>query len=124
MTGDRLEFYSNPKQKWAKNRFQIPEPVEAQQVPLKDISVFCIPGVCFDRKGGRLGKGLGYYDKTLSYFKHKKDFLNSSPWRVGIAFKEQISNEDLPLKEHDIGMDLLLTDAFILAPQGTKKKGN
>ena len=122
--GNRLEFYSNPKQKWSKNRFQIKEPVDGTRIPLEEIFVFCVPGLCFDRKGGRLGKGLGYYDKTLSVIQKKEGFLNSSPWFVGLAFKEQIYNETLALKEHDISMDLLLTDSFILAPLNTKRKGD
>ena len=121
--GDSLKFYSNSKNQWVKNRFQIEEPLDGSPVPIENIFVFCIPGLCFDRNGGRLGKGFGYYDKTLSFFKKESSFLKRSPWFVGLAFTEQIHNDSLPLKNHDVCMDLLLTDSFILAPLNKKKKG-
>lgn len=57
------------------------------------IDLVIVPGVVFDRKGGRLGFGKGFYDK----------FLESRPVQtIGVCFKEQLFEGLLPLEKHDI----------------------
>lgn len=110
-----LSFYTNPKNEWKKGAFGIEEPLKIKQnkIPLEKISLFFIPGTCFDRKNSRLGKGMGYYDKTLAKVKktepRKKLF-------IGVAFSDQIHNKTLPIKKHDIKMDFLVSNQFILYP--------
>ncbi|VVB63874.1 5-formyltetrahydrofolate cyclo-ligase family protein [uncultured archaeon] len=66
------------------------------------IDLIIVPAVAYDRKGNRLGRGLGYYDR----------FLNSLPRRtktVGLAFDFQVLS-DLPfLEPHDFGVDKVLS---------------
>ena len=72
---------------------------EAPQMP--PIELFLVPGVVFGDSGERMGHGQGYYDKILARY---PDTL-----KCGVAFKEQVFNEDLPIKEHDVKMDALVT---------------
>ena len=128
-----LEFYQESDQ-WQKNNFSIFEPVpeEKNKVPLNKISIFLIPGRVFDRRGGRLGRGKGYYDKTLALIgtkkgtdKNQKNFiktLKTKPLFIGVAFSEQVHNEKLPLLDHDILFDFLVTDSFVLKPLNQKGK--
>ena len=126
---DRLEFHTNPQNKWKKNHFQIEEPLNLKEtkIPLQNISLFFVPGSCFDREGARLGKGFGFYDKTLSQIKSRSPIsegtlpLDKRPLFIGVAFTEQMQSNPLPSKTHDIRMDLLVTDQFILYPINTKK---
>jgi 5-formyltetrahydrofolate cyclo-ligase len=71
-----------------------------------------MPGVAFSRGGGRMGHGMGYYDKYL----HK--YFNRFPDRrkidktllVGLGFREQIVDDDqLPLEPFDYPLDLVVT---------------
>ena len=132
---NRLEFYQSTGQ-WKKNKFSILEPLktEKKRIPLEAISVFLIPGLSFDRKGGRLGRGKAYYDQTLDLIgKKQNSFYNEEAgsleidsqqkkvYFIGVSFIEQIHNEDLPLKEHDILLDILVTDQFVLMPLEQKK---
>lgn len=116
--GEKLEFYSNPENLWKKGSFQIEEPLktEKNKIPLNKISVFFIPGACFDRRGFRFGKGFGYYDKTLSQV--NKPSWNEPPLTgplfIGVAFLEQIQNSPLPIQAHDTKMDFIATDEFVL----------
>ena len=57
----------------------------------------------FDPKGGRLGRGKGCYDKYLS---------NKEVLKIGVCSEEQIIKE-LTLEDHDIRMDVVITDQNI-----------
>ena len=127
-----LDFYIN-QGPWQNNKFSFKEPLREPEnkVPLSEISVFLIPGRAFDRKGGRLGRGYGYYDKTLAllrekhplFYKKQKEsegiavpYFRKGPLFIGVGFTEQIHKEPLPTLEHDIFMDVLVTDLFVLTP--------
>ena len=65
----------------------------------KEIEVGVIPGMSFDVKGNRLGRGKGYYDR----------FLKKVPtmFKIGICFNFQKINT-IPIEETDIRMDYIL----------------
>lgn len=62
------------------------------------IDLVIIPGVVFDKNGGRIGFGKGHYDKFLERAKIPS---------IGLCFFEQIYEEPLPLEKHDIVMESL-----------------
>ena len=128
---DKIKFYINKENLWQKNKFNILEPIsnKKNRVKLKDISIFFVPGLAFDRLGGRLGRGYAYYDKTLSFLKKSSNYKKEQKWNkkallIGIAFTEQIHEKALPLLPHDILMDCLITDQFLLWPLNSKKGGS
>ncbi|MDA0690836.1 MAG: 5-formyltetrahydrofolate cyclo-ligase [Nitrospinae bacterium] len=61
-----------------------------------------VPGLAFDRKGGRIGFGAGYYDRFL---KEVADRVV----RVGVAFDFQIL-ESVPQTELDVPVQKILTE--------------
>jgi len=71
-------------------------------LPLADIAVFVVPGIAFDREGGRVGWGHGYYDATLAA-------ARAGVLRIGLAFDCQLV-ERIPRDAHDIGLDLVVTE--------------
>jgi 5-formyltetrahydrofolate cyclo-ligase len=71
-----------------------PRKGHVKEVPLEDIDLVVVPGIAFDKKGVRLGRGHGYYDR----------FLCGLPDRtktIGLAFDFQVV-EHLPKDSHDI----------------------
>ena len=81
------------------------------QSPVVDhhhIQGLLIPGVAFNKDGRRLGKGKGYYDKTLQHFTGLK---------VGICFDFQISERSLPMEPHDEKMDYIITESGLIVCQ-------
>lgn len=66
------------------------------------IDVSFIPGLAFDKKGGRVGYGGGFYDRFL-----RKTRSNSK--KVGIGYSFQILDE-VPMEKHDIFIDRIITD--------------
>ena len=105
-----MDFYL-PKapSSWKEGAFSIPEPdpASSRKVLLEEIEIFLVPGRAFDQSGGRLGRGLAYYDKYLA---------QTTACKVGVAWGLQIHRENLPVETHDISMDFVVTDQFILRP--------
>ena len=63
-----------------------------------------IPGVAFDRQGGRLGYGKGYYDRFLE---------QTGAFRLALAFNFQVL-EKVPTEKHDVPMNGILTESGII----------
>ena len=63
-----------------------------------------IPGIAFDRKGGRLGQGKGYYDRFLEA---------TSAFRLALAFDCQLI-EAVPTESHDVPMNAILSESGIV----------
>jgi len=68
-------------------------------------TLILVPGVAFDRRGGRLGRGAGYYDRALAALRGG----GGAPCVLGVAFSIQIV-ERVPMDRHDVFMDAVVTD--------------
>lgn len=100
--GEELEVrLLTPSAPIASGAFGIGEPENAAFTALREIELIVVPGVAFDLRGNRMGRGRGYYDRFLS-----QDSLKNA-WRVGICFPHQIV-EDIPTEPHDIAMHEVL----------------
>ncbi|WP_435922183.1 5-formyltetrahydrofolate cyclo-ligase [Paenibacillus sp. DYY-L-2] len=93
----------------------IPEPDEhVPEWPLHryaEIDLVIVPGLAFDRQGGRIGFGGGYYDRFIAELQHaERTGVKDKPAiRAAIAFQEQIVPEPIPVEEHDFRLDMLFT---------------
>ena len=67
----------------------------------KKLDFVVVPGVGFDRQGGRLGRGGGFFDRFLKKAK--------SAQKIGIAFREQMLPR-IPMNRSDVRMDGVITD--------------
>jgi 5-formyltetrahydrofolate cyclo-ligase len=81
-------------------------PPSAPPVPLDAVDLVVVPGVAFDAGGGRLGRGRGHYDATLSR-------LRPDALRVGLAFDEQVVDR-VPTEPHDTPLDVVATPSRLL----------
>jgi 5-formyltetrahydrofolate cyclo-ligase len=85
-----------------RHRFGMLEPApETPVVPAAEIDVVLVPGVAFDRRGGRLGFGGGYYDRFLP---------TTRALRVGVSHTMCVADE-LPREPHDARMDWVVSPA-------------
>lgn len=102
--GKKLEFVKSGFNKLVVKRdFGVPllGPLDG---PVIVPDAILVPGQGFTRRGNRLGRGKGYYDKYLKDFKGPK---------IGICFVEQIQ-EEIPFEEHDEKVDVIVTDRSII----------
>ena len=93
-------WIQNPTQDLESGRFGIREPADyCANVSLKRLDLILVPGVAFDLRGRRLGRGKGFYDQLLAAL---------SGTTCGIAFDQQIVRE-LPVVPHDAHVNCILT---------------
>jgi 5-formyltetrahydrofolate cyclo-ligase len=87
------------------NQFQILEPhlPHADAIALETIDLMILPLVAFDTHGTRLGRGAGFYDKTL---KHQKPNC-----LLGAAYACQ-QHALLTADDWDIPLDLIVTEKY------------
>ena len=82
---------------------QEPSPERRIKINPKSFDLVIVPGVAFDRQGGRVGHGKGYYDRFLEL---------TSAFRLALAFDCQLL-ENVPTELHDITMNAILSESGI-----------
>jgi 5-formyltetrahydrofolate cyclo-ligase len=84
--------------------------VAAKRLEPEQLDLILVPGVAFDRQGGRTGHGKGYYDKLLQHARPDAPL-------VGAAFECQLF-DGIPMDQHDIYMDFVVTESAAYAGRG------
>ena len=98
---------------WPKTKWGIPEPprdglARPEALEAETVDVFVVPGLAFDRSGGRLGQGAGFYDRYLARALEKRRAAGlPPPLFVGVTLDELLV-EEAPCDAHDLRMDLVL----------------
>jgi len=83
-----------------KGPYGVSEPVLSRFIDPSDLDLIITPGVAFDKKGRRLGRGKGYYD----HFLHRVPKDTPS---IGLAFSLQILPR-VPTSIHDVSVKKVL----------------
>lgn len=84
--------------------------VASKRLQPEDLDLIMVPGVAFDRTGGRTGHGKGYYDKLLEHARPDTPL-------VALAFECQMF-EAIPMDEHDVFMDKIVTEDAVYPGRG------
>ncbi len=79
--------------------FHIEEPDGDDTVPVESIEMVIVPAVAYDRRGNRVGRGRGYYDRLLAETKAVK---------VGVGYDFQLVDE-IDTDPHDVPVDIVIT---------------
>jgi len=79
-----------------------PDPARCPAIDPTEVDLVLLPGVAFDRRGGRLGHGAGFYDRLLPG-------LRPDCVRVAAAFSLQVVPE-VPVEPHDQRFQHLVTE--------------
>lgn len=100
VVGETLVFHhvSEPEDGLAPGAFGVAEPrASLPLVPIAEIDAFLCPGLAFDARGSRLGRGRGFYDRLLAC-------ARPGAIKLGIAFAHQV-RDTIPCDPHDVRMD-------------------
>lgn len=84
--------------------FHIEEPQGDDTEDIGNIELIVTPGVAYDRKGNRVGRGKGYYDRLLA---------NSKATKIGIGYSFQLIDE-IEAEPHDVTVDIVITDSGMI----------
>lgn len=105
----RLSYLEDPAV-LVPSTFNVPEPI-GNEIPARaeDVDTIILPMLGFDRSGGRLGYGAGYYDRFLA--------RNPRIRKIGIAFACQEA-ERIPVDENDIHMNCTITEDGVVYSDG------
>ena len=116
--GELELFHLESMDELAVGMYKILEPkaelrsVAAKRLQPADLDLVMVPGVAFDRKGGRTGHGKGYYDKLLEHARADAPL-------IALAFECQMFPE-IPCGAHDIYMDKVVTELTVYPGRGRK----
>ncbi len=91
------------------------EPAEGEPIPIEMVDLVLVPALAYDRKGNRLGRGAGFYDRFLA----QGQFVGVA---VGIAFREQLT-EAVPVAANDVPVHMLVTDEEVLRFSPVRRTG-
>jgi 5-formyltetrahydrofolate cyclo-ligase len=72
-----------------------------------EVELAIIPGIVFDRKGGRIGFGGGFFDRLLPRM--------PDAYRMALAYSDQLSPTPLPLESFDVRMQVIVTEKELLS---------
>ena len=82
-----------------KGHFGIPEPQTGTFT--EPLDLILVPGVVFDTKGHRIGRGGGYYDRFLR--------LRNKTLRIGVCYGFQLKHQHIPVQRHDVQMNAVIS---------------
>jgi 5-formyltetrahydrofolate cyclo-ligase len=71
-----------------------------------ELDLIVVPGVAFDRDGGRIGYGAGFYDR---YFKKIDDKNVGRIKKLVLAYDFQVIDK-VPMNKHDVTIDYIITE--------------
>jgi len=95
------------------HRFGMEQPADAGPViPIPEIDVFLTPVLAFDRRGGRLGNGGGFYDRVVAARRTDSE-------AVGITVERRVVDE-VPMASHDRWVDWLATEEGVIRCSTTR----
>ncbi len=109
LQSDRLE----------RHRLGFDQPTEdSPTIEISDVDVVLVPGLAFDRRGNRLGRGAGYYDQLLSG-------LAPGVVTIGITVDELVVDA-IPTEVHDQRVAWIATESGVRRaggpiPEATKR---
>lgn len=83
---------------------------QGKEVEPERLDLIMVPGVAFDKAGGRLGNGAGYYDRLLAR-------IRTDCVKAAVCFEAQLLPE-IAMGPHDIYMDYVITERTIYSGKG------
>ena len=91
------------------NQWGISEPERGESVPIHELDAVVVPALGASRNGHRVGYGLGYYDEFLARVAVPK---------ICLAYDACVV-DDVPFSEHDVSVDIVVSESNVYRPSAT-----
>lgn len=108
VNGVNLDILPYDRSRLHLGAFNIEEPDGSETADINDIELIIVPGVAYDRRGNRIGRGKGFYDRLLR---------DSHAVTIGVAYDCQLVDEIEP-DEFDVPVDYVITEKGIIKITG------
>ncbi|MDD1621063.1 MAG: 5-formyltetrahydrofolate cyclo-ligase [Methylococcaceae bacterium] len=89
-----------PRERWAET---------GRRIAVEELDAVMVPGVAFDKHGGRLGNGAGYYDRLLGK-------VSADTVLAAVCYESQLLPR-VPMEAHDVYLNFVITEKTIYAGQ-------
>ncbi len=99
VNGVNLEILPYEESRLELGAFHIEEPSGQDTIDVEHIEMIVVPAIAYDRRGNRLGRGKGFYDRLLG---------DSKAIKVGVGYEFQLVDE-VPVEAHDVSMDMVIS---------------
>ena len=107
VNGVNLELLPYDRSSLKLGSFHIEEPQGDDVVSSDIVELIVVPGVAYDRRGNRVGRGKGYYDRLL---------VGSRAVKVGVGYDFQLV-DDIDAESHDVAVDIVITESHFITPR-------
>lgn len=104
VNGIDLEILPYDRTRLHSGAFRIEEPDGDDLSDASQMEMIIVPAVAYDRRGNRIGRGRGYYDRLLS---------NTRALKVGVAYDFQLFDALEP-DPFDVPVDIVITESAII----------
>lgn len=102
VVGDEMVFRRYvPTEAMERGALNTVHPARGEEVDPGQIDLVIVPGMAFDRAGGRMGRGKGFYDRYL---------CRCAAPKMGVCLAHQIV-DSVPSEPHDLKMDVVIAPA-------------
>ncbi len=87
--------------KLTSGKYNIPIPIDDIEITPDSRTIILVPAIAFDKRGFRVGRGKGYYDRYL------KKYPNA--FTIGVTESTRVFDE-ISAENHDVPVKALLTE--------------
>lgn len=106
VNGVNLEVLPYDRTRLHLGAFHIEEPDGDEPVDPRALDLILVPAVAIDRRGNRVGRGKGFYDRLLA---------ETRATTVGVIYDFQLV-EDACAEEHDVPLRVIVTERRTIVP--------
>ena len=101
VNGVNLDILPYDRSHMALGAFHIEEPQGDDTADINSIELIVVPAIAYYKRGNRVGRGKGYYDRLLQ---------STAATKIGVGYDFQLISEDIPVEPHDVAVDIVITD--------------
>jgi 5-formyltetrahydrofolate cyclo-ligase len=104
-------------------KFGVMEPAEKHWIEVAGVDLIAVPGLAFDKHGGRVGHGGGHYDRIMRGDEPMAESVRMREGgqkrllKAGLGFDWQVFDL-VPMNSDDVRLDVIVTDKRVLRPAG------